>query len=99
MSYCCFRGGKQNNEISVSPSPISMGCAGYMLENPAVINGSPSKVLINAKAGVEHVWISFCSKYWNNQQMWVNTLVFPQASTEATHMYRYIFPPYFLSGP
>lgn len=28
-----------------------------MLENPAVINGSPSKVLINAEAGVEHVWI------------------------------------------
>lgn len=50
-------------------STRSYGCVGEVHDNLEIINGSPNKVLINAEAGIEHIWIFFCSKYWNNQQI------------------------------
>lgn len=42
--------------------------AGLLYDNPTVINGSSSKGwLINAEAGIEHIWI-FCGNYWKIQE-------------------------------
>lgn len=45
---------------------IVYGSAGQLHDNPSVINASSSKGLINAEAGIEHIWI-FSANYWNIQ--------------------------------
>lgn len=40
------------------------GSAGWLHDNPSVINDSSGNGLINAEAGIEHIWI-FSANYWN----------------------------------
>lgn len=57
--WYCTKNNNNKNQVSTvygNFSPPSQGSAGQLHDNSTVISGSPSKGIINAEAGIEHIW-------------------------------------------